>query len=374
MKNTHLLSLIFLFGILANIASAEPDTWVYFGCVGSPPGIYRATLDSETGSLSAPERIVGGPKMSFLAFSPDKTKLYAVQAAKGKGLVSAFAVDAKSGDLKKLNQQSIGSRGACHVAVTPDGRTVTSADYGDGAVAAFAVAEDGALKPRAADSFFKHEGSSVNAQRQESSHAHCTMPSPDGKFIYVADLGVDAIFIYAVEEPGKLSLVQPTKIKNLGGGPRHLAFHPSGDFVFSNLELTSEITAFSVDKSSGELTELASVSTLPEPHEGNSTSELLCHPSQKFFYCANRGHNSIAGFAYEGDGVLKPIGHASCGGEIPRNFGISPDGGWILTANQKSKNIGVLRVDVESGKLKLIEDGGVALPQPMCVRFLPMAK
>ena len=366
------IALLMMTTLFPVVAHAAPDTWVFFGCVSDDAGIYRSTLDSETGELSKPERIHAGFGMSFLAISPDGTKLYAVQSGKPEGKAVAFSLDAKSGAIKKLNEQSIGSRGACHISVTPDGKTVSTADYGSGCVASFAVNDDGSLKERDAQSFFKHEGSSVNEKRQKKPHAHCVVPSPDGRYVYSADLGADAVFVYRVDAPGKLTQREKVKIKNLGGGPRHFAFHKDGKFAFTNLEMTSEITAFRVQPE-GKLEELATVSTLPSAHEGNSTSELLCHPSGNYFFCANRGHNSIASFRF-GDGKLTPLGHESCGGDVPRNFGISPKGNWIITANQKSKNVAVLKVDSETGKLQLMKDAGYDLPTPMCVRYLPMAK
>jgi len=370
-------ALLAVFGPARDV-DAAPDTWVFFGCVGDEPGIYRSTLDSESGALGAPERIYEGQGISFLTISPTDSALYAVESDKSGGLATSFKLDSITGSLTKLNSQSIGSQGACHISITPDGATVVTADYGEGKVVSFPVKADGSLAPHDPASLMTHEGSSVNEKRQTQPHAHCVVPSPDGRFIYSADLGVDAIFIYRVSEPG--NIVQPEginaapKIKNLGGGPRHFAFHPGGNFAYTNLELTSQITAYHVDKETGALTEKATVSTIPDGFSGKtSTSELLCHPSGRFIYCANRGHNSIAAFALnDEDGSLTPLGHEPCGGEIPRNFGITWDGGWIVTANQQSENAGVLKVDQETGKLTLLEGGGIDLPKPKCVRFLPI--
>ncbi len=353
---------------------AAPDTWVYFGCVGDAPGIYRSTLDSDTGLIRPAERIVEGNGISFLAFSSDGKRLYAVERVDGKGFASAFSVDATTGDLQRLNQQPIGTRGACHISVTPDGQTVATADYGDGAVAVFSVAEDGSLDAQQLATVFHHKGKSVKPDRQSKSHAHSVTPSLDSRFLYAADLGTDEIVVYALDDSGKVTETEKRKVKNLGGGPRHLVMHPNGDFAYTNLEMTSQITAFARDRQTGRLTERDSISTLPEARPGNSTSELLCHPSGAFLFCANRGHDSIASFRLEEDGSLSSCGHCPCGGEIPRNFGISPDGKWIVTANQKSKNAAVLRVNADSGVLELLPDSRLALPVPMCVRFLTMEK
>jgi len=365
------------FGVLGSFlacasVSAEPDTWAYFGCIGKQaPGIYVAPFDSETGTLGEARLLTETETIasSFLAIDPSGTRLYAVQKHAEGGGVGSYVINPSTGTLAAVNAVSIGSRGACHVCITPDGKTLATADYGEGKVASFSVGEDGSISEVV--SLIQHEGSSVNERRQTGPHAHCVVPSPDGSLIVSADLGADKIFLYEVGAGGAIKPhLQPSVPTKPGGGPRHFAFHPTMPFAYTNLELTSEVTSF--DFAGGRLMEKNSVSTLPEPVEGNSTSEMLIHPSGKYLYVANRGHNSIAAFAIGAHGDLSSIGHASCGGEIPRNFGIAPDGRHIVTCNQKSGNAGVVKV-AQDGSLT-VTDQTLPLPTPMCVRFVPMAK
>ena len=361
---------------------AAPDTWVFFGCIDkSAPGIYRATFDSSSGELGTTERVYEGNGMSFLAIAADGEHLYSVESVEGSdgkptGGVSFFSLDAKTGAIRQEGTSLIESRCACHLALTPDGKTLATADYGEGKVASFAVGSDGMLS--AAKAVITHEGSSIDKKRQMAPHAHCVIPSLDSRFFYSADLGTDSVYCHAVRADSSIApnaAFSGVKVKNLGGGPRHFAIHPNGKFAYTNLELTSQVTAFQLDGATGALTEDATVSTLPAGFsEKTSTSELLVHPSGKFLFCANHGHNSIATLSIdEATGALSSLKNEPCGGDIPRNFGITPDGGWIVTANQNSGNTAVLKLDQTSGQLTLT-DAGAELPQPMCVRFLPIAE
>ena len=208
---------------------------------GESRGIYRTTLDPATGNLSEPTLAADVDSPSFLAASPDGRCVYAVSEAFGGGRadgVTAFRVT-DDGTLDRLNARPsvpTGAKaGAAHVSVTPDGKVVLSANYGGGNVAAFPVNDDGSLGEFGG--FVQHAGSSVNPKRQEGPHAHAFTPAPGGRFAVVPDLGLDKLFVYAVD-PDTAELTEHSVLATPpGGGPRHIAFTPDGRFAFACLEM-----------------------------------------------------------------------------------------------------------------------------------------
>lgn len=337
-------------------------------------GIYLLELDRSSGKLKKIGGTSGIQNPSFLAIHPNKKFLYAVCEVaeidgKRTGAVAGFRIE-QDGSLKPLNRQSSEGQGPCHLVVDKAGKNVLAANYGGGSVCCLPIGSDGHLA--SASAFIQHHGKSVDPGRQEAPHAHSVNLDPANHFAFVADLGLDQVLVYQFDaEKGSLKPNDPpfAKVKS-GSGPRHFAFHPSGRFAFVINEMASTITAFSYDDAKGVLTEVQTVSTLPEEVKGNSTAEVQVHPSGKFVYGSNRGHNSIAAFAVdEKSGRLTPIGHQSTGGKTPRNFGIEPSGKFLLAANQDSDNIVVLAIDAESGKLSATGNE-IKIPKPVCVKFV----
>jgi len=373
--------LAFTVVIAASIRStAATDLLVYFGTYTGPSsqGIYVARLDLQSGELSRPELAVETRNPSFLAVHPNGHFLYAVneigdyEGAKS-GSVSAFAIAADTGRLTALNRQASGGAGPAHLIVDAKGGHVLVANYGGGSVAALPIGADGLLKPRSA--FAQHTGSSVNPQRQKEPHAHSITLDPANRFAYAADLGIDKILIYRFGSgDGSLSPADPPSAAlDPGSGPRHFAFHPKGRFAYVINELTCTITAFRVDSARGALTAIQTVSTLPAGRavaQGDSTAEVQVHPSGKFLYGSNRGHDSIAVFAIdETSGQLTPVQHQPTGGRTPRNFGIDPTGAYLFAANQRSDSVVVFRIDSASGRLT--ETGTrIEVGSPVCVKFV----
>jgi 6-phosphogluconolactonase len=345
-------------------------TTVYLGnyTKGAGSGIYRSELNEETGELTIP--VLAGPadSPSFLAIHPMMPRLYAVSEL-SEGLVTAFAIES-DGSLRPLNSQSTQGSAPCYVCVDPSGGAVLIANYGSGSCASYPVLQDGSLGP--AGSFIPHTGSSVDPDRQREPHAHCAVTDPSGHRAFVADLGVDKIFIYDLDAgSGEIVSNDPAYVSTpSGGGPRHVAFHPKGRFAYASLEITSEICAFAYNAESGSLRVLDTLSTLPKDFSGsNSTAETLVHPSGQFVYVSNRGHNSIASFCIDQTtGRLTPLGHQSTLGEEPRGFGISPDGRFLIAGNQQSDSLHVFRIDLDSGALTPV-GSEVKAPSPVCVRF-----
>lgn len=348
---------------------------VYFGTYTGPKskGIYLSQLDLSSGKLSAPTLAAEIEQPSFLALHPDRRFLYAVNETgggrRGTGQVTAFAV-AADGKLTLLNQQPSRGSGPCHLVVDRAGKNLLLANYGGGSVAAFPISADGRLGE--STGFIQHSGSSANPQRQKEPHAHSINLDAANRFAVAADLGLDKVLVYRFDpEKGTLSPNEPpsTSVK-AGSGPRHFAFHPSGRSAYVINELASTVTAFQYDAGQGVLKEIQTLSTLPRDFKGESyTAEVQVHPSGKFLYGSNRGHDSIAVFAIEANGTLRFIETTATGGKTPRNFGISPDGRYLLAANQESHNVVVFRIDPKSGRLT--STGSILeVPSPVCVKLL----
>ncbi|PYV29314.1 MAG: hypothetical protein DMG22_23340 [Acidobacteria bacterium] len=253
------------------------------------------------------------------------------------------------------------------------GKFVMAANYTGGSVAVFPVLADGRLGE--ASAFVQHHGSSVNPERQEGPHAHSIAPSPDNRFVLAADLGLDRLLVYHFD-PAQGSLKPndpPFATVKPGAGPRHFAFHPGGRFVYTINEMGSTITAFSYDAMRGSLREFQTVSTLPKDFAGASdTAEIEVHPSGKFLYGSNRGHDSIAVFAIDDKmGTLTPVEHVPTEGKTPRSFAIDPAGSYLLVANQDSDNLVVFRIDARTGRLAP-SDKVSDVPSPVCVIFVAL--
>jgi len=361
-------------------AADQGQALVYFGTYTGKKskGIYVSRLNLATGSLSAPELAVEATSPSFLAIHPGRRFLYAVNEVslfngKRAGAVSAFTIDGQSGRLSPLNQHSSGGDGPCHLIVDKGGKNVLVANYGGGSVAALPIEANGRLKPPSA--FIQHTGSSVNASRQDKPHAHSINVSPDNRFAYVADLGLDKVLIYRFD--AKLGSLTPNEPPFAtvapGAGPRHFAFHPKGRFAYVINEIDLTVTAFSQDAKSGALTVLQSVSTLPAgvtKVPSYSTAEVQVHPSGRFLYGSNRGHDSITVFAIDGkSGKLTYVQNEPTQGNTPRGFGIDPTGTFLLAGNQRSDSVVVFRIDQQTGRLTPTGHK-IEVGSPVCVKFV----
>ncbi|NLS95000.1 MAG: lactonase family protein [Planctomycetaceae bacterium] len=362
--------------IPVNHAVGDDSIAFYLGTYtkGDSRGIYQAQLDTASGKLHSLELAGELENPSFLALHPTKPVVYAVSevadyGGESAGAVSALRRDPVSDRLTLLSQQTTKGAHPCHVSVTPCGKFVMAANYSGGSVACYPVQEDGNLGPMS--SFVQHEGSSVSP-RQKGPHAHSINPDPAGRFFYAADLGADKIFIYRLDG-GKLVPNQPAFAALApGSGPRHFTFHPNQRFAYVINELASTITAFDYDAETGALAEIQTVGTLPAGFDGqNTTAEVRVHPSGKFLYGSNRGHDSIAAFRIDAEtGKLTPVGHTPSGGKSPRNFTPDPSGRFVLAAHQNSDNVVAFRVDQETG---LLQPTGseLAVGSPVCVVFVP---
>jgi 6-phosphogluconolactonase len=375
-------ALALLLASMVPAADKEPapeKLWVYIGTYtgGKSKGIYLLDLDLATGKLKSLGLAGELKDPSFVAIHPSHRYLYAVTEVsdigeKKTGGVAAFAIDAKSGKLTLLNKQSTGGGGPCHVVVDKKGKNVLAANYGGGSACVLPIQDDGSLGK--ASAFKQHKGSSVDKGRQEGPHAHSINLDPANRFAFVADLGLDKVMIYKFN-PAKGTLTDndpPSVSVKPGAGPRHFAFHPSGKYAYVINEMQSTITALKYDPERGVLKVLETQPTIPkEPKVNNSTAEVQVHPSGKFVYGSNRGHNSIAIFRFvEDSGKLVPVGRQGKGIKTPRNFGIDPTGKYLLVANQDGDSVIVFRINQKTGELTPT-DSKVEVPKPVCVKFMP---
>lgn len=343
-------------------------------------GIYLFRLDPASGALAPLGVAAETTSPSFLAFHPNKRFLYAVGeteqfGGKKSGSVAAFAIDPATGKLTALNAQPSGGTGPCHLTVDPTGRDVLVANYNSGSVAVLPIDESGQLsEPSFID---QHQGTGHDRRRQDGPHAHNIQLDPAGKYVLTTDLGLDKIFVYRLD-PANGTLTPndpPFGQAEPGAGPRHFAFAPNGRFVYVINELASTVAAYAYDPQRGSLTQIQSLSTLPADFKGNNTTaEVQVHPSGKFLYGSNRGHDSIAVFTIdESTGKLTPAGHVSTQGKTPRNFGIDPTGTFLIAANQATDNLVVFRIDPKTGGLT--PTGNTAsVGSPVCVKFFTPGK
>ena len=357
------------------MATEQNDFFVYLGTYtdGDSEGIYVTRLDATSGSMGPVSLAAKVDSPNFLAVHPTNQFLYAVSGIGEDpppiGSVHSFAIDRSTGALEHLNQQPSGGEGPCHIDVDSTGRNLLVANYLGGSVAALPIHRDGTLgEPSDAH---QHHGGSVNPERQEGPHPHSVNLDWSDRFAYVADLGVDKVYIYDLQANGTLRPSgQPWVELQAGAGPRHFDFHPSGKYAYLINELDSTVTAFALG--AGRLDPIQTVTTLPEEFDGtNYTADIHVAKSGKFLYGSNRGHDSIVIFSIdEGTGRLTYVDREPTRGEFPRNFAIDPSGSLMLVANQDSDTILTFRVDQQNGTLE--HTGHMAeVPYPVCIQLVP---
>jgi 6-phosphogluconolactonase len=373
-----------IFSHAAETAPTEPDSRafrVYVGTytsgAGGSRGIYVLDLDLRSGKLSEPQLAWEATDPSFLAIHPAGNLLYAVSErnevdGRPGGAVLALAIDGATGYLRLINQQS--SRGAdpCHLVVDRTGKNVLVANYGGGSIVSLPIEPDGRLGSSSA--FIQHKGKGSDPSRQDGPHAHSINLDRSGRFAVVADLGLDRVFIYRFDSAkGTLEANDPPFAEVAPkSGPRHFAFAPDGRFGYVISELANTVTAFEYDSARGSLKPIQRISTLPASFEGKSfTAEVQVHPSGKFVYGTNRGHDSIVILAVDlSTGKLRAVGFVPTQGRNPRNFAIDPTGAYLLAENGDSGTIVVFRIDAETGALRATGQS-VRVPKPVCIKMIP---
>ncbi len=365
-----------------NDGSTAPKMRVYVGTYTGPKskGIYLLEFDPATGSLTPKGVAAETPSPSFLAIHPNRKFLYAANEVgnfegKAGGGVSAFAIDPKTGTLTPLNRQTSGGADPCALIVDPAGKNVLVANYSGGSLEVLPIGADGKLGEPSA--LIQHKGSSVDKNRQTAPHAHSIDLDASRKLAVAADLGLDKLMVYRYDQArGALTPNDPPHaLAKPGAGPRHFAFHPNGRHAYAINEMACTVAVYDFDPARGALSEVQTITTRgPDGKPGNSTAEILVHPSGKFVYGSNRGDDTLAIYSVEPtSGKLTLVGHQPTGGKTPRNFGIDPTGQFLLAANQDSNTVVAFRIDQATGLLKQVGPP-VSVPSPVCLKFLPVGE
>ena len=354
------------------LAAAELDVWIGTGNPrGAAAGIYHLTFDDKSGKLSAPQLMVERSDTGFLAMHPSLDVLYSTGAK-----LSAWRIirNKERVRLELLNEQPVGSGNATHVAVDRTGRVLLSAQYGSGTVCSFPLKDDGSIGEIASD-IKQEEFSNVVPDRQDACHPHWIGTSPDNRFVLVPDLGADKIFVYRLDSTaGKLTR-HGAAATPPGGGARHFKFHPSLPVGYVVNELTMSVSVMAYDSEAGELELAQTIPTLSDEQIAgepfNSGSEVRVHPSGRFLYSGNRGHDSITAFSIDQTtGKLSLIEQESIRGCWPRNFNLDPSGNWLLAAGALSNTLAVFKIDQQTGALQYARSIQ-SVPAPICVLIAP---
>ena len=371
-----------LMSVLHSNSSSADTIDVWFGTTtprnaDSPAdsrGVYHARLDTEKGKLTEPKLAVEASSPGFLELHPNGKMLYRVGNHDGKPSVSAYRIVRKGNQtsLEFDSSAEINDGGAAHLSLDRSGRVLFSAQYGGGSTGVYSLDEKGSIIKQT--QLLKHEGgSNVVANRQNKPHAHWVGTSPDNRFVFVPDLGMDKVVIWKLDADTATVKAHGFGQGIPGGGPRHMKFHTSGKYIYLLNELTLSVTVFDYDAEAGAMTPVQTIETISESAKSkeifNSSSEIRVHPSGKFVYAANRGNDTITAFRVDpSNGKLSLIEVEPVRGAWPRNFNIDPTGKWLLAAGRDTNSITVFSVDVESGELTYMRSS-VMVPTPICVAF-----
>ncbi len=363
---------LLLASVLLTTSASAADQWAFIASPPDPQAIYRATLNPETGELGQLELAAEGIQTSFMALHPKLPILYAGCAdrisGKTKGVIRAYQIDRATGELKLISQAETNDGSPTHIEVAPEGTSVAVCHYGGDGTSLLSLNEQGELLQKSL-SQIKHQGSSVNEKRQTRPHPHGVAYHRDGQFLLVADLGNDHVEVFEITDDRQLREKSYWQAAP-GAGPRHVTFHSRLDIVYCINELDSTISVLQLNPKSGELSELQTVSTLPDGFSGNNTTaEVVVHPSGKFVYGSNRGHESTAVFRVDTKtGKLTFVEREPTQGNHPRFVGLDRTGSVYLAANMQSNNIVSFRVNPESGQLDPLGQV-LEVQRPMCIVF-----
>ena len=314
---------------------------VYVGSVtdntGSE-GIYLFDFDSGKGRF---RKVESYPEIShnpvFMAVEPER--LYAVMEIEKKGFIYSFRRDKETGKLAFLNSVPVNDQAMCHITVLPGGKAVSTANYRAGNLRSHRLNDDGSIGEQL--SFFQNEGHGYDvADRQKQPHVHSTTVSPDGKQLFVADLGLDKVFVYNIDNEGGLQLAAEEEqvVTPPGEGPRHLTFNEDGSRLYVLTEMGSNVLVYG--KTEKGYRQIQMISALPEDFCGeNTAADIHLSKDGKTLYASNRGKDCITVYSVEENGELKLVDYCDAYGKCPRNFCVTPDDKYVLIANQTTGNI-----------------------------------
>ena len=364
-----LLAIALLLCTCVAFQPAKNDTarfYVGTGAKGAESSITLCELDLKEGTVTVIDTFSNVQGPGYVSLSPDEKYLYSVNQ---DNTIAAFSVG-KGGTLTYLNKQADKGINPCHVSVHPSGNMAFLANYTSGDWAAYPIAANGEVE--AASATFSFSGSGPDKSRQEKPHAHCAMPAPNGKYVYISDLGTDRLMNYTVDiKSGKVAPnpAQAYFSTQPGAGPRHLAIHPSGKYLYLLNEMKATLTACAID-ARGVVKEIETLPTVPTNFSGKNTAAAVhAHPNGKFVYASNRGYNAIHAYEIQKDGSLKSVGEVREGIDTPRDFNFDPSGKFMVVGNQKTNDLVVYKVDPKTGKMSFLSKS-IALKDPICFVFL----
>jgi len=337
-------------------------------------GLQVLRFDREAIELQSVQTITKRTDPSFQALHPNDRLLYSVsrdpyssETVDKTETLSAYSINKTNGTLTLLNELPVQGQGSAHVSVDPQGEFIYVSNYRSGNLNMISIGEDGRLEE--VTDVIQHTGSSVHP-RQEAPHVHAADPSPDGRFLYVSDLGLDKIMIYAIDRANRQLVPAKTPFAKTkpAAGPRHFTFHPEGPYAYSVEELSSTVAVYEVDKDHGGLKNIQRLAMLPPDFKGaNKAADIHISPDGRFLYASNRGHQSLAIYQIEvATGKLSLVGRESTRGDHPRNFMIDSRGQYIFVANMNSDNIVIFERDSETGLLTYTGKE-ISLSMPVCL-------
>ncbi|GAA4815071.1 lactonase family protein [Litoribaculum gwangyangense] len=318
-------------------------------------GIHVYEFNNETGESTLKYTVNSVINTSYLRLAPNGKYLYSVVESQMdyNGKVSAFKVDSIKQQISLISTQDCGGRNPAHIEIDKTGHYLTNSNYNDPSISIFKLNEDGSLNPYS--QILRFKDSSIIKNRQEASHIHSSNFSPDNDFLFAHDLGADKIRGFQFEPKNQDSIIQKEnaiKVKP-GSGPRHFTFHQNGKFGYGINELSGKVSVYKYVH--GSLTFIADYMSYQEKQDIYRAADVHISPDGKFLYASNRGpkEDSISIFSInQENGTLSIVGHEPTYGEHPRNFSMSPDGNFLLVANQFSNNVIVFKRNSQTGELK----------------------
>ena len=375
--NRRFIALLVFIVTCFPLTAQDKKEFLYVGTfsVRGSEGIYVYSFNRAKKTLTLVQKAPALESPTYLSIHPSGKFLYSVNRGKAGdadtgGSVSAYGIDPKTGMLSGLNHRSSFGAAPCHISFDKTGQYAFVANITEGNLIVLPLFEDG-LIGNPTDSK-KYSGSSVNAKRQESAHVHSTQVSPDNKFVYVADLGTDKMYIYRFDAAnGKLEDAKKPEVSVApGSGPRHFTFNAKGSLLYLAEELTSTVGIFSVNKQTGELAIVQdTIPSLSPSFKGQNTSaDIHLHPSGKFLYLSNRGANTIVIYSVAADGAIKLVGEQPTLGNTPRNFFIDSKGEYLFVANQDTDTIVLFKINPKTGKLAAVGKP-TKVPSPVCLKM-----
>lgn len=337
---------------------------------GSSEGLYIYRFDTITGK-SEYKSLTRISNPSFLTVSNDEKFVYTVSENDDEtAAANAFSVNKKEGKLELLNSQPTGGAAPCYITADSERVHVITANYSGGNLTLFKTKKDGMLNP--ASQVSNYLGNSIHPERQGKPHLHCIEYSPDGQYLFANDLGTDKIYKYQVNKTGEGNYLQsgtPYAYDiEKGSGPRHLKFHPSGQYMYLLSELLSTITCFSYDMEEGDLERIQTVDIDTEKSDGGA--EIGISPDGKFLYASKRLENDgIAIFSInQSNGKLTKVGYQNTALH-PRHFIITPNGKYLLVASKDEGKIQVFEIDKRTGLLTDKQED-IKIDSPVCLKFI----